>query len=234
MSRLIIALALMAWVSSTAQADNVYTLDFDATPVAGQTTTGGASTGVNFMNSDGVGGTNGAVISFDSGGFSTGLFADIDLFNNPGFLQQTPTSTSLSDYFLSFDILATGFAPGVTSFTGTTQASFDVGNFGATNTFLSNVPFGASVTDQFTTITIPLGTGTVNPADFLTTDNADRPRFTLSLLGVDNGQFGEDTDNTFVLDNITLVEVSAVPEPGSFLLVAIGITGLATRRRRSC
>jgi len=226
MSRLIIALALMAWVSSTAQADNVYTLDFDATPVAGQFTTGGASTGVGFTNSAGVGGTNGAVISFDSSGFSTGLFADIDLFNNPGFLQKTPTSTSLSDYEFSFDAFATGFAPGVNSVFA--QARFEFGP----DVFVNNVTIPGGITDQVQTFTFGLDSDpslTTVPAAFFGGGTAPRPTFQIQILGVENDFV--DTSSTLVLDNFQITQVNSVPEPSS-IAVILGFAGLALRRRR--
>jgi hypothetical protein len=46
----------------------------------------------------------------------------------------------------------------------------------------------------------------------------------------DVGDFGMNTPGTFAIDDIAYV---LAPEPGSWLLLAVGIVGLAVRRRRA-
>jgi len=188
-------------LSSTATADTIiYELNFDSstTPAFSQVTGNsdtGAAPGFTITPGAGVGGSNGVVINFDTtGAFSTGFFTQLNN-QSPGSddLLATPTSANQSDYFYSFDVRATGLAPGVTSAGG--QSFFQFGSTLAPNSTLPQ-----EVTDVFQTISIPLNAATIDPATFFTAGN--RPTWQVELLGVVN-DFGGDADNTFVLDNFT-------------------------------
>jgi hypothetical protein len=54
-------------------------------------------------------------------------------------------------------------------------------------------------------------------------------RLSFSLTSSDNGPFGMNTPAYFALDNLA---VTAVPEPGTLVLTALGAIGLIARRRR--
>lgn len=231
MSRFFFALGLLAIMTTAAKADlTIFELNFDSstTPAFSQTTgnsDAGGNQGFSLTNTAGVGGSNGALITFDStGAFSTGFFTQLnDQLPGSNDILNTPTSTNLSDYEFSFDVLATGFAPGATSAGGQAFFQFTGGNV------LPNTPLFPEVTDQFQTITFNLGPGTIDPNTFFT--SGSRPTFQVELLGV-VPDFGGDAGNTLVLDNFRIKQVVAIPEPSSIALFSIGIAGLALRRRR--
>lgn len=53
------------------------------------------------------------------------------------------------------------------------------------------------------------------------------------IYNVDDGvQFGADAGNSFTIDNIVLNQVTAIPEPSTFAILAVVGTGLVIQRRR--
>lgn len=220
MSRLFIALGMALTISATAKADTViYCVDFDTSSTEFEQTTGSAPSSLSVSNTAGVGGTSGAEVTFDTttSPFSTGFFGDL----LPSALINAPTSTSAADYSFSFDVRATGFDTGFSSQGG--QAMFQIDG----STPISNTPI--TITDTFQTITLGFGSGTIDPSIFLAANG--RPTFQVELLGLNS--FGQDTGNTLVIDNLKITVAEAVPEPGSLLVLSMGIVGLASRRRRS-
>ena len=193
--------------------------DFDTSSTEFEQTTGSAPSSLSVSNTAGVGGTSGAEVTFDTttSPFSTGFFGDL----LPSALINAPTSTSAADYSFSFDVRATGFDTGFSSQGG--QAMFQIDG----STPISNTPI--TITDTFQTITLGFGSGTIDPNIFLAANG--RPTFQVELLGLNS--FGQDTGNTLVIDNLKITVAEAVPEPGSLLVLSMGIVGLASRRRRS-
>lgn len=53
------------------------------------------------------------------------------------------------------------------------------------------------------------------------------------IYNVDEGvQFGADAGNSFTIDNIVLNQVTAIPEPSTFAVIALASVGLVVHRRR--
>ena len=227
MYRIFATLTLLTAFSSTATAGLIFELDFDSTTPEFSQTTGNSDTGTapgfSIVAGAGVGGSNGVVIDFDTtGAFSTGFFTQLrDQLPGNNDILTTPTSTNQSDYFYSFDVRATGFLPGVTSAGGQSFFQFN-GNMSP------NQPLSTGVTEEFQTFSIFLDPGTINPNTFFT--SGSRPTWQVELLGVINN-FGEDNNNSLVLDNFRLNQVKTVPEPSSLFLLAAGIAGFVRRRR---
>lgn len=231
MSRFFFALGLLAIMTTAAKADlTIYELNFEpGGSVPAFSGLGGSaqnSSSFTTINNAGVGGSNGAEVTFDTTDPTVDSLAFFTQLNNQTAgsvdLINVPTSTNLADYFLSFDVLATGFVP--TDMDGIFgQALFQVNG----STLLPNQ--NINVTDQFQSFSIPLGTGTFDPNDLISL--GQRPTFQVQIIGLQNN-FGQDADNTFVLDNFRIKQVVAIPEPSSIALFSIGIAGLALRRRR--
>lgn len=239
MSRIFVVLGFLVFLATPADAQVIYSLDFDSNPNGLPEFAGPGGQDSNPMSSIIVGATGNAVeITFDptfagndpanpiapTAFRSASVFAQLG--DNNVDLLNAGTSTSLSDYEFSFDALATGFAPGMNSIFA--QARFQFGP----DVFVNNITIPGGVTDQLQSFSFSLASDpnlTTVPAAFFGGASAPRPTFQVQILGVQNAF--DDTSSTLVLDNFQITQVNSVPEPSS-IAVFLGFAGLALRRRR--
>ena len=127
------------------------------------------------------------------------------------------------------------------------------GNDFADDIFRVDVPFQIAATNGvYQSLALNLGSGTVvtSPgatpensllsfSDFVNGDPAIAGRdfslvneLLLNFVVVDGLQFGEDADNTLMIDNVVFQQVEAVPEPSALILLcSVGALGFIRRRR---
>lgn len=183
---------------------------------AGSITVGGGIFGETEVNSNGdtvyrwiqsFAGNTGNALGGDPAGGTISLQGGTDQANNGGFMQFAFDMTNLMDLVVSYD--SRGTASGFTTHT------WSWSNDGVNFTDFQTVG-GRNVT---TFSTIILGT----------LSNLDNVSTAFLRVTVD-GATGSTGNNRF--DNIQL-NAAVIPEPGSFLILAItGLAGLSARRRR--
>jgi hypothetical protein len=229
------ALSIAFITSLCASAQTIYTIDFDTNQsqfsqnfiYSDVTPSGGYIINHNDINTQGAGGTSGGAVSFSTVGLDTAsyIFVGRGATNTP-----TPgvaTSNNMADYSVTFDVKAVG----LTGSTAFAQFSiyFDNGSVGRdSTTFL--------VTNSFTTISLPLssfsgGYGIFNGA---TTINGGGSSVQIQANNP-GGDFGYDTGNQLIYDNIVFAQNVAIPEPSSITALAgiFALACVALRRRPS-
>ena len=208
----------------TSSAGIVYNLDYNAptapfNPNFDQADPTGIST-KSYTAGTGLDGTRALQVDFDttSDPFSVSYFTNLS-----NSAVDTPTSTVLSDYTLSFDVRIEGFEPGTSDvFTQFDLTLNDVNYRGILN---------SSASYQTVSSTLNLLTETAGGSFDLGDFAAGTRQFRVGFLGL-NGRFGTDTDNVYFIDNISLTQtLVAVPEPSSFAYFSVAcVCGLFRRR----
>ncbi len=223
------ALLFGVTVCSNATAELViYNVDFNTerptqpgffNPNYDQADPGGISTKT-YSAAAGLDGTTALRVDFDttSNPFSVSYFTNL-----ASSAVDAPVSANLSDYKLSFDVRIEGFdANDVNTFS---QYSIIFGDERYDGTFNATSSFQTVVADL--DMLSSAGTGTFAPTDFTGTQ-----QFRVAFLGLPN-KFDLDTNNSYFVDNIRLVQAVAIPEPSSFALVGLAAAGLFYRRKRA-
>jgi len=223
--------AAMAMGSSTAVADLViFSADYDTTsPSADSHSFGSGGNGgsaANVVDANGVGGSLGAGVTFEMSTLdNTGNpFTSVRYQADFGTFANQPTSSNPSDYEVSFDVRFDGLLSGQSTYNQfdivIDSFTFRVEGGGPGDTGAAFTSFTYNLGDDMIMMPQP-GSGPFDVSEF----SADEPEFKFTVFGL-QGRFGTDADNALRFDNISLSQISAVPEASSF--TAFLLIGLAT------
>ena len=176
-----------------------------------------------------------AVDPVGSGSYGGGIQTDI----TDAFAAGDLTSSDPADYNVILDVAANGFAPNNVDIFLQFRNQFNDNQLGAQLSINQNnavlAPFitqlGAS--NDAVSISIPLSEFSGTPADvsgLLTSDRIQFQYFTRSL----DANYSADAGNVLVIDNVGVsLNATAIPEPASTGLLAVGAFCLMARRRFS-
>ncbi len=143
-------------------------------------------------------------VSFSGSGFSYSASAPSDIYLEGGFLGANQVAETLTIAFTGGNVSAVG------------------GNFFATN-----------ISDAFQSVAITLKLSDNTTVIFTPTSAADSYRGFASDLNITSLTVSAAGASLYAgVDNLT-VGVSAVPEPGSWALMGLGVAGLLLARRRA-
>ncbi|TWT50435.1 PEP-CTERM motif protein [Rubripirellula amarantea] len=218
------ALAASVFASNSSYADVIYELDYNSGSNANydQADPGGIST-KSYTAATGLDGSTALQVDFDTTGnpFSVSYFTNLS-----SSAVNVATSGNAADYDLSFDIRVEGLDTGV--FSVSTQYDLvlnDVTFRGTLNSTTAYQPFSVNLA----TLT-NVGSGTFDLADI----GSGTQQFRVALLNAGQ-RFGNDTNNSYFVDNVRLTELTAVPEPSSLAFMSLAMLGGVTcwRKRRS-
>jgi len=159
--------------------------------------------GAYFQNFDGLDDPAPGAAAFSGGGFSYTAFAPQDLYVGGGFLGTSQISEALTLTFTSGNVTAIG------------------GNF-----------FISDYNDNFQSVSVTLNLNDGTSVTWTPTTFADSYRaFTSDVAILSLTMSGPGPSLYASIDNLT-VGAAAVPEPGTWALMGLGLAGLATLARR--
>ncbi|QEG23618.1 PEP-CTERM sorting domain-containing protein [Mariniblastus fucicola] len=223
-----IALISTAIFTGSALGDVVYLVDYnteistdDYNPNYDQADNG--SSAITYSDATGLDGSRAAQIDFDTstGPQNVSYFTDLAASE-----MNAATSADASDYILSFDIRIEGFDTGQTQVYSPYELKLgDVSFQGNLNATASYQTVSANLGDLSMG-----GAGTFDLTDF---DSGQQFKIGFSNFGTNlTEQFGSDADNRYFVDNVTLSQIDAVPEPTTLALIGLGVLAFAGTRKR--
>jgi hypothetical protein len=206
----------------------IYSTDFDTTNGYSQNDSNGTVVDYTFSdtgNTNGVGGSDALSLEWDASALVTDTGYTLKFFSNQIATGTAATSDNSSDYTLEFDLSTLGLV------SASTSINFDINFGGVTATTFPTITDASG----FTHYSIDLGT--LSAFDSLTAANINSSLQIKFYTWDDQGydKFGADAGNAIYVDNITLTQAAAIPEPSTFAALAgalaLGVTMI--RRRRS-